>query len=141
MRPGADRALKDGRRRGMYTDRGAASSQCEPQFDTYLPAPALRARAASHPWGENLSIQTEARGLNPRIWPATACIRVRQEGRDIHVLRVRRQRSDRGTGGRGRDSVIFQRPIAAVYNGQVWTTGESGGMTAADNQCAISVID
>src|SRR5207302_3702380 len=44
MRPGADRALKDGRRRGMYTDRGAASSQCEPQFDTYLPAPALRAR-------------------------------------------------------------------------------------------------
>jgi len=28
----------------MYTDRGAASSQCEPQFDTYLPAPALRAR-------------------------------------------------------------------------------------------------
>src|SRR2546429_6880959 len=30
-----------------------------------LPAPALRARAASHPWGENLSIQPEARGLNP----------------------------------------------------------------------------
>ena len=71
---------------------------------------------------------------------ATACILPRQEGRNIHVLRVRRQRRERGIGGRGRDSVIFQRPITAVYNGQVWPTGESGGMTAADNQCAISVI-
>ena len=56
----------------MYTDRGAASSQCEPQFDTYLPAPALRARAASHPWGENLSIQTGSARLGPRVWAAPA---------------------------------------------------------------------
>jgi hypothetical protein len=28
MRPGADRALKDGRRRGLYTDCAAASNQC-----------------------------------------------------------------------------------------------------------------
>ena len=39
-----------------------------------------------------------------------ACIRVRQEGRDIHILRVRRQLSDRGTGERGRDSGQTQPP-------------------------------
>ena len=45
---------------------------------------------------------------------ATVCILVRQEGRDIQVLRVlrvRRQRSDRGTGGRGRDSGQVPTPI------------------------------
>ena len=95
----------------MYTDRGAASSQCEPQFDTY----------------PSRSCVAGARGLNPRIWPATACIRVRQEGKDIHILRVRRQLSDRGTGERGRDSGQMQ---SSCFSGWLARTRCGSGLVA-----------
>jgi len=60
MRPGADRALKDGRRRGLYTVCGAASNRREPQLDKIAGAIRFTNRQLARPYG-NLILSGSSR--------------------------------------------------------------------------------
>ena len=67
MRPGADRALKDGRRRELYTDCAAASNQRDPRLDASL-----------HPFCVRVPVRRgpcSARPVIARSWVCTGCNR------------------------------------------------------------------